>query len=116
MIVGTSVKPELTSNPVHHRYHESNIARGRWPGQLRLRSRYRDRVSGWFDYLLIESEGLDGILRDSGWRRGFTFDQDECYATVIASRLTRLARRDHLGRETVGPGRPLTLKPWSTWS
>lgn len=84
VIVGTSTKPELTSNPVHRRYHASNIARGRLPGQLHLRSRYGDRASEWFDYLLIEPVGLDQVLRNSDWRRGTTFEQNEHYATVLA--------------------------------
>ncbi|MER6971169.1 class I SAM-dependent methyltransferase [Nocardioides sp. NPDC000445] len=83
IIVGTSTRPTATTNPVHLRYHESNIARGRLPGQLRLRSRYQDRVSDWFDYLLFEQEQLDEILQKANWRRLCTFEENENYATVI---------------------------------
>lgn len=84
VIVGTSTKPTATTNQVHLRYHESNIARGRLPGQLRLRSRYQDRASDWFDYLLVEPEELDDVLRKASWRRLRTFEEGQNYATVIA--------------------------------
>lgn len=83
VIVGTSVRPELTSNPVHRQYQESNLARGRLPGQLRLRSRHHNRVSNWFDYLLIAPTGLDGLLLNSDWRRAATFEEEENYATIL---------------------------------
>ena len=86
VIVGTSVKPASTTNPVHRRYHASNVARGRWPGQLRLRSRYDGHTSDWFDYLMIEPTDLDALLRNSPWRRGDTFEMDEHYATVLTRR------------------------------
>lgn len=44
VIVGTSTRPTATTCPVHLRYHESNNARGRLPGQLRLRSRSGPRI------------------------------------------------------------------------
>ncbi|EGD44038.1 putative SAM-dependent methyltransfera [Nocardioidaceae bacterium Broad-1] len=84
VIVGTSMRPELTSNPTHLHYHERNRARGRWPGQLRLRSRYRDQASGWFDYLLIDPEGLDEVLVTSDWRRDATFEEEANYAAVLS--------------------------------
>lgn len=82
-IVGTSMRPELTSNATHLRYHEWNRSRGRWPGQLRLRSRFGGNVSDWFDYLLIDPDGLDEMLVPTPWRRVTTFEQGVNYAVVL---------------------------------
>lgn len=84
VIVGTSVKPEMTSNPVHLRYHQLSRERGRLPGQLRIRSRYRDQASDWFDYLLLDPNELDELLRPTAWRRSATFEENESYATVLS--------------------------------
>lgn len=83
VIVGTSVDPSLTSNEQHHRYQAANVARGRLPGQLRLRSRFANKASSWFDYLQVSPAELDILLEDTGWVRRRTFEQDEHYAAVL---------------------------------
>lgn len=83
VIVGTSVDPSLTANEQHHRYQAANVARGRLPGQLRLRSRFASKASSWFDYLLVSPTELDSLLEDTGWVRRRSFEQNEHYAAVL---------------------------------
>jgi hypothetical protein len=52
-IMAASNDPGLTDDPTHLAYQERNRRRGRMPGQLRLRVRYRDLSDPWFDYLIV---------------------------------------------------------------
>lgn len=62
-----SADPYKTSNPDHLRYHRLNRARGRMPGQLRIRVRYRNYVGKWFDYLLVSPDEMKEIVTGTGW-------------------------------------------------
>ncbi|MFQ5966421.1 MAG: hypothetical protein ACE5MI_02285 [Acidimicrobiia bacterium] len=67
-IIGTCLDSLQTTNPLHLAYHQVNRERGRLPGQLRLRSRWTNVASLWFDYLFVPSEELATIAEGSGWR------------------------------------------------
>jgi hypothetical protein len=75
-IVGQGTDPYATVDPVHHRYHERNRQRGWLPGQLRVRVRYRDLATDWFDYLLCTPAELDGLVAGTGWRVEAVDDAD----------------------------------------
>ena len=51
----------------HLRYHRLNRRRGRMPGQVRIRIRYHTYVTPWFEYLLVSSKEMAGILEGTGW-------------------------------------------------
>lgn len=57
-----------THNPLHLRYHQRNIAHGRYPGSIRLRLEYDGVCSPQFDWLLMKLADLKVILADTGWR------------------------------------------------
>lgn len=67
-IVAEILDPYDTTAPEHHRYHRWNRRRGRMAGQTRIRVRYRDLVTPWFDYLFVSPRELRFILRGTGWR------------------------------------------------
>ncbi len=67
-LVGTNRDPHRTDDPFHLRYHEQNRARGRMVGQLRLRVRWRDIATEWFDLLFCSPNELIAIVRDHGCR------------------------------------------------
>jgi SAM-dependent methyltransferase len=67
-IVAGSNDPYATDDPAHLAYQERNRKRGRMPGQLRLRSRYRDLIGPWFDYLIVSPDEMATILEDTQWR------------------------------------------------
>ena len=66
-IIAESLDPYATENPDHFAYHRRNRNRGRMAGQLRLRVRYGAFKTPWFDYLLVSKNGMEGILRGTGW-------------------------------------------------
>lgn len=67
-IVAGSNDPYATDDAAHVAYHAHNRTRGRMPGQLRLRVRYRDLVGPWFDYLIVSPDEMATILEGTGWR------------------------------------------------
>lgn len=44
------------------------LLRGRAAGQTRIRVRYLDLATPWFDYLFVSRSELRGILRGTRWR------------------------------------------------
>jgi SAM-dependent methyltransferase len=67
-IVAASNNPYATDDPAHLAYQERNRERGRMSGQLRLRSRYRDLVGPWFDYLIVSPDEMATVLEPTPWR------------------------------------------------
>jgi SAM-dependent methyltransferase len=55
-------------DPVHRQYQAWNRGRGRMPGQVRMRIRYRTYATPWFDYLLVSKQEMIDLLRGTGWK------------------------------------------------
>lgn len=53
--------------PHHLSYVKRNIARGRPPGLLTLRGRYKGGVGDWFDLLLLSPDDLAKLAHSAGW-------------------------------------------------
>jgi SAM-dependent methyltransferase len=68
VILAETRDPYRTTDPCHLAYHERNRRRGRMGGQIRLRVRYREYASPWFDYLFVSRGELEGILSGTGWQ------------------------------------------------
>jgi SAM-dependent methyltransferase len=67
-LIAQGTDPYGTTDPVQTGYHERNRRLGRLGGQLRLRVRYRDLASDWFDYLVCSTGELAGLVAGTGWR------------------------------------------------
>jgi SAM-dependent methyltransferase len=67
LIIASSRDPYKTSNLAHLRYHKLNKKRGRMSGQVRIRVRYENYISKWFDYLMVSKEEMKQILSSAGW-------------------------------------------------
>lgn len=80
-IIGESSNVYDTEDPGHLAYHARNRKRGRMSGQLRIRVRYRDVATPWFDYLLLSQDELAELVEGTGWRVIRTFD-DESFQYV----------------------------------
>lgn len=52
----------------HSAYHRRNRRRGRLGGQLRIRVRYHQYKTPWFDYLLVSRRELESMVRGTGWQ------------------------------------------------
>jgi SAM-dependent methyltransferase len=82
-IIGTCVDPLATTDSIHLAYHEWNRGRGRLPGQLRLRSRWANVATPWFDYLFVAVEELAVLAGDAGWDLVFHQQGPRPYAAVF---------------------------------
>ncbi|HZS46113.1 MAG TPA: class I SAM-dependent methyltransferase [Blastocatellia bacterium] len=67
-IIAQCVDPYATKAPDHLNYHRLNKERGRMPGQLRIRVRFRKIVGPWFDYLFVSAREMKEILIGTRWR------------------------------------------------
>jgi SAM-dependent methyltransferase len=94
-ILAESLDPYATDDQAHLSYQRRNRARGRMPGQLRIRVRYRDYATRWFDYLIVSREEMEDLLEGTGWRvRRFLSDDgddDDLYVAVIEKEARRRA-------------------------
>jgi SAM-dependent methyltransferase len=72
-------------DPAHRRYHLMNLRRGRMPGQVKIRIRYRSFATPWFDYLLASKKEMKEILTGTGWRvkRFFSSKKGPAYIAII---------------------------------
>ena len=82
-IVAETRDVHRTEDPVHLGYLERNRQRGRLPGQIRIRVRYRLLKTPWFDYLMVSPEELEELLAGTGWHLARTIDSGDTYVAVI---------------------------------
>jgi SAM-dependent methyltransferase len=83
-IIAESNDVYATEDPLHLAYHERNRRRNRMPGQLRLRVRYRNFKTPWFDYLIVNKEEMQEIIQGTGWEiRQFIDSDGPMYIAII---------------------------------
>jgi SAM-dependent methyltransferase len=92
-IVGETTDPYTTDDPAHLAYHERNRRRGRMPGQLRIRIRYRQHSTPWFDYLLASPDELAEIAEGTGWRIARRLADDGPFYVAVLEKEPRLSGR-----------------------
>ena len=68
IIIAEIRNPHSTTDPSHLTYHELNRKRGRTPGQLRIRIKYKRYVTPWFDYLCVSLDEMRNTLKETGWK------------------------------------------------
>jgi SAM-dependent methyltransferase len=78
-VIAHGTDPYNTTDPVHIAYHRRNRARGRLGGQLRLRVRYRELATEWFDYLVCSVDELRALVDGTAWRIADIDDADAPY-------------------------------------
>ena len=52
-------------------------------GQVRIRVRFRERATPWFDYLIVSRSKLEQLLDGTGWVIGRTIESEDTYIAVI---------------------------------
>jgi SAM-dependent methyltransferase len=82
-IVAETFDPHALDDEVHRRYRERNVARGRMPGQLRVRVRHRGLSTPWFDWLQVSRGELEELLDGSAWRLLRTLGDGPSYVAII---------------------------------
>ena len=67
-IIAETRDPYATADASHLAYHQWNRERGRMGGQIRIRVRYRQYATPWFDCLFVSKSELAEILHGTGWK------------------------------------------------
>lgn len=66
-LIAQSRDPIETTNPAHLSYHDLNRERGRLPGALRMRVRYGQYATPWYDYLFVGPETMRELVAPTAW-------------------------------------------------
>jgi SAM-dependent methyltransferase len=82
-----------TDDPAHVAYQRRNVERGRAPGQIRIRVRFRDVATPYFDYLMVSRAELEAIADGTGWQVARTIESDDTYIAVLEKLSGRRASR-----------------------
>ncbi len=84
LIIAESNDPYKTKDPVHLAYQKSNQEKGKMPGQIRLRLRFKKDIGDWFDYLIVSKKEMKEILKNTGWKvKKFINSDNSCYIAII---------------------------------
>jgi len=70
--------------PEHRPYRERNRARGRREGALRVRVRYHELATSWFDHLQVSQDELRAIVAGTEWRVERTLGDGPSYVAILA--------------------------------
>jgi SAM-dependent methyltransferase len=76
-IICSTRDPYDTRNQHFLDYHKRNRSMGRLTGQLRIRVRYRQYATDWFDYLLVSKDEMKTLLKGTGWKENHIFFHHE---------------------------------------
>lgn len=84
LIIADTRDPHKTDDPNHLKYHMFNKKKGRMAGQVRIRTKFQDYVSDWFDYLMVSKKEMAEILEGTGWTiKEFIDSAESKYLAVI---------------------------------
>ena len=86
-IIAETRDPYATADADHLAYHQWNRERGRMGGQIRIRVRYRQYATPWFDYLFVSKSEMAEILHGTGWTVERYLDGDSPVYIVILKKL-----------------------------
>ena len=83
-IIAETLDPYQTTAPCHLAYHQLNRDRGRMGGQIRMRVRYRQYATPWFDYLFVSKPEMEQILHGTSWAVERYIETSDSMPTYIA--------------------------------
>jgi len=66
-IVTASADPRTTNDADHLAYHAANRAKGKMPGEMRIRVRYKRYASPWIQFFWASRQDMEHILEGTGW-------------------------------------------------
>jgi hypothetical protein len=67
-VILDSEDPYVDNDAADSAYLERNRSAGRMPGQVTIRLRHQERVTPWFDLLIVSPSELGMLAEQAGWR------------------------------------------------
>ncbi len=86
VIIAESLDPYKTKQKANLEYIKFNLKRNRMAGQRKIRIRYRNFASDWFDYLGVSKKEMERIVEDTGWKIKKFFDSERSSYIAIISK------------------------------
>ena len=88
LIIAGNRDPYITDNPFHLLYHKANRKKNRLPGQLKVRIRFMQYSTEWFDLLYVSKKEMKEILKGTGWKvykfiNSQEFSKNGLYTAII---------------------------------
>lgn len=83
VLIGQTRAATEVDKQQHTSYHEYNRARGRKPGCLKMRVRYKHYRTDWFNYLMVDKDELKEILNDTPWNLCCSYHGEDSVYTVL---------------------------------
>jgi hypothetical protein len=85
-IIAQSMDPYKKKNheQAHLKYYRLNRMKGRMPGQSKMRIRYKNFKSRWFDYLFVSKQEMENIVNGTGWKIERFLDSTNVLGIYIA--------------------------------
>jgi cyclopropane fatty-acyl-phospholipid synthase-like methyltransferase len=69
IIMAQSMDPyKKKHEQAHLKYYKQNRMKGRMAGQIRMRIRYKNYKSKWFDFLFVSKQEMKNIVSGTGWK------------------------------------------------
>jgi SAM-dependent methyltransferase len=87
LLLGGTRDPYRTEDPSHLAYQAENRRRGRMSGQMRMRIRFNDLATPWFDYLFVSKDELATLVEDTGWRLADTVEDGSAQYVAVLERI-----------------------------
>ena len=72
-----------SASELARRYHERNRKRGKLGGVERLRVRYRQYTTPWYDVLFASRDEVTQLATGTGWRTARFVDEGRGYVAVL---------------------------------
>jgi len=83
-ILAGNASPYPARTKAQRAYHARNRDRGRLPGTLRIRLRYAQHVTPWFDWLFLSPRELEGVVAGTGWHvRRVVTEKESSYVAIL---------------------------------
>lgn len=86
LATGVGREPGSVGDEADRAYVEGNLAAGRLAWQVRMRSRFTDVATDWFDYVFLRLDELAELLEPSRWRIGDALSDGPGYAAQLVLR------------------------------
>jgi hypothetical protein len=83
-IIAQSCDPHQMASPQQRSRHRANVRRGKLPGQLRMRIRYKTYATPWQEWVVVSKTEMAKLLTGTGWKvRRFIDSRTSSYIAII---------------------------------
>jgi hypothetical protein len=85
ILIAESMDPLVTDEQTHRNYHDLNRERDRLPGAVRMRVRYGQYATTWYDYLFAAPETMRNLVEPTVWHveRIIEAEESPSYAGIL---------------------------------